>query len=129
MGTGGILIQAMISLPPILFLGACKPPPEERHHMPQADAAKGRAVIERVGCGSCHAIPGIAWPKGEAGPSLAGFADQGLIAGRLPNRPDMLARFVREAPAVLPATTMPAMPINEEEARDVAAYLYTLDAR
>lgn len=92
--------------------------------MPQASAVRGKQVIERVGCGACHSIPGVRWPAGEVGPSLEGFANQGLIAGRLPNRPDLLAAFVRNAPAVLPGTTMPAMPLDEAEARDVAAYLY-----
>ncbi len=92
--------------------------------MPQASAARGKALIARAGCGACHAIPGIGWPQGKAGPSLAGFASQGLIAGRLPNRPDMLAAFVRNAPETLPGSTMPAMPLSPAEARDVAAYLY-----
>lgn len=117
------------SLPLILLLGACGPLPDERHHMPLADAAEGRQIIERAGCGACHQIPGVAWPEGRLGPSLAGFAHQGLIAGRLSNRPDMLAAFVRDAPALVPGTTMPAMPLSEEESRDVAAYLYTLDSR
>ena len=113
----------------VLMLGACKPPPDERHHMPGADAGEGRAAIERVGCGACHVIPGVAWPEGEVGPSLQGFAGQGLIAGRLPNRPEVLAAFVRDAPALVPGTAMPAMPLSEEESRDVAAYLYTLERR
>ena len=52
-----------------------------------------------------------------------------MIAGRLPNRPDVLAHFVRRAPELVPGTTMPAMPLSEKEARDVAAYLYTLRSR
>ena len=110
---------------PLLFAIACKPPPDEVQHMPQADAARGLQVIERAGCGACHVIPGLRWPKGTTGPSLEGFAAQGLIAGRLPNRPDVLAAFVRDAPATLPGTTMPAMPMTTAEARDVAAYLYS----
>lgn len=92
--------------------------------MPQASAARGKEAIERTGCAACHRIPGLRWPQGAVGPSLEGFAQQGLIAGRLPNRPDILAAFVRDAPATLPGTTMPAMPLNQQEARDVAAYLY-----
>lgn len=92
--------------------------------MPQASAARGKEAIERAGCAACHRIPGVRWPSGAVGSSLEGFSDQALIAGRLPNRPDVLAAFVRNAPAVLPGTTMPAMPLSEEEARDVAAYLY-----
>ena len=95
--------------------------------MPEADPAAGRDVVQHAGCTSCHAFPDIDWPKGTLGPPLGGFADQSLIAGRLPNRPDLLAAFVRNAPALLPDTTMPAMPINERESRDVAAYLYGLN--
>lgn len=109
----------------LLLAASCKPPPDEMQHMPLADPAAGRAVVERVGCGACHEIPGIRWPQGKSGPSLLGFAGQGLIAGRLPNRPDNLAAFVRNAPAVVEGTTMPAMPISEAEARDVAAFLYS----
>ena len=97
--------------------------------MPGASAERGRAVIERVGCGSCHLIPGIGWPEGKVGPALGDMAERNLVAGRLPNRPDVLAAFVRNAPALLPSTTMPAMPITERESRDVAAYLYTLGDR
>jgi cytochrome c2 len=110
---------------PLLLAVSCKPPPEEMQHMPQADPVRGEAVAERVGCAACHDIPGIRWPKGKSGPSLHGFADQGLIAGRVANRPDNLAGFVRDAPAVVPGTAMPAMPISETEARDVAAFLYS----
>ncbi|MBA4094815.1 MAG: cytochrome C [Candidatus Accumulibacter sp.] len=114
-------------MPLLALLLACKPPPDGRHHMPGASAERGRTVIERVGCGSCHHIPGV-WPEGQLGPSLQRFAEQGVIAGRLPNRPDVLAAFLRNAPALVPGTTMPAMPLNEGESRDAAAYLYTLGA-
>ncbi len=90
---------------------------------------RGKAVIEKAACAACHAIPGIKWPQGELGPSLDGFADQGMIAGRFSNRPDLLVRYIRNAPSMTPGTAMPAMPISEGEARDAAAYLYTLHDR
>lgn len=92
--------------------------------MPMADAAAGRAAIKRVGCGSCHTIAGIDWPQGQVGPKLDGFADRALIAGRLPNRPDVLAAYIRNAPALVPGSGMPAMPVSEAESRDIAFYLY-----
>ena len=94
--------------------------------MPGADPAAGLQAIERAGCGACHRIPGLDWPQGRVGPVLEGFAERGLIAGRLPNRPDVLAAYVRDAPALTPGTPMPAMPLTEQESRDVAAYLYSL---
>jgi cytochrome c1 len=49
-----------------------------------------------------------------------------LIAGVVPNKPDSLAQFVREASSISSQTAMPRMPLNEQQARDVAAFLYTL---
>ncbi|WP_235399035.1 c-type cytochrome [Sphingomonas sp. SRS2] len=112
-----------------LLLTACKPPPSEAQHMPQIDVARGKQAIMHAGCGACHVVPGLRWPQGQSGPSLEGFADQGLIAGRLPNRPDILAAYIRNAPATLPGTTMPAMSLSESESRDVAAYLYASGKR
>ncbi|WP_300975275.1 c-type cytochrome [Sphingomonas sp. LHG3406-1] len=116
---------------PLLILGlaACKPPPEQRQFMPQASAAHGKAVIERVGCGSCHLIPGVRWPQGKVGPALDGLAQRALIAGKLPNEPDVLAAYIRNAPALVPGSGMPAMPVSEAEARDIAAYLYEQGAK
>lgn len=118
------LFQALRMAPLLLLTVACKPPPEQRHFMPLADAAHGKSVIERVGCGSCHTISGIAWPQGKVGPNLEGLARRALIAGKLPNRPDVLASYIRNAPALVPGSGMPAMPVSESESRDIAAYLY-----
>ena len=116
-------------LPLLLVAGACKPPPEERQFMPVSDAASGKQAIERVGCGACHSIKGIDWPQGTVGPPLRDFSRRALIAGRVPNQPELLARFVRNAPELVPGTTMPPMPLTEEESRDVAAYLYEIGGR
>ncbi len=75
---------------------------------------------------ACHQIPGVAWPRGEVGGPLAGFADRTLIAGRHPNQPDVLVRWLRDPPALSPDTAMPASNLTERQARDIAAYLYTL---
>lgn len=105
----------------------CADKREQPRELTGADAANGLAVIERVGCAACHRIPGVAWPTGTVGGSLDGFGNQSMIAGRFPNQPQTLAVWVRDAPSMAPATGMPAMPITPAEARDVAAYLYTLD--
>ncbi|HET9427795.1 MAG TPA: hypothetical protein VFO69_05495 [Allosphingosinicella sp.] len=126
--SGRRLFRAAATVP-LLMAAACKAPPEPHPSIALADPANGKAVIERVGCGSCHDIPGIDWPKGTMGPSLDGLARRGLVAGRLPNRPDVLAFYVRDAPALVPDSAMPAMPITGTEARDVAAYLYGQEGR
>lgn len=119
----------MLILPLLLAAAACKPPPEQRQFMPVADPANGLAVIKRAGCGSCHTVPGLDWPQGKVGPRLDGLAERALIAGKLPNRPDVLAAYIRNAPALVPGSAMPAMPVTEAEARDIAAYLYKQGAR
>jgi len=101
----------------------------EPHPMPASSPEAGLETIRAVGCAACHVIPGVEWPKGRTGPSLEGFAAQPLIAGSLSNDPDTLTAFVRNAPAVSPDSAMPAMPLSEPQARDVAAYLYTLQPR
>jgi len=89
--------------------------------------AQGRAVIASVGCGVCHEIPGVPGAAGIVAPSLSAFGGRSLIGGVHVNEPQVLASFVRDAPRLNPGTGMPAMPITDREARDVAAYLYTLD--
>lgn len=123
------MIRWQATLTAALLVCACGGDVVERHPMPGAAPERGRAVIARVGCASCHEIPGVAWPQGKVGPSLEGFAARTLIAGRYPNQPDTLSHYVRNAPAFTPQGGMPPMPITEPEARDVAAYLYTLEPR
>lgn len=108
------------------LVAACGDPGVEGKAMPGADPARGRALVARAGCGACHAIPGVDWPQGRVGPPLQGFADRALIAGRIPNEPSALTRWVRNAPEMDHASAMPPMPLSEQEARDVAAFLYTL---
>lgn len=105
----------------------CKNPVETRRQPEAAAMDRGLLAIRKAGCGSCHEIPGIDWPTGRLGPSLVGFDDVGLIAGALPNRPDVLTAFIRNAPSVKPNSTMPPMPVTQREAADIAAYLYGLD--
>lgn len=106
---------------------ACKPVPSNRYEFDPEAKRRGLVAIKRVGCGACHETPGVNWPKGRTGPSLTGFDDVGVIAGNLPNTPATLAAFVRNAPKAKPGSTMPAMPLTEQEARDIAAYLLGAD--
>jgi mono/diheme cytochrome c family protein len=121
---GSLSRAAGVALVLAAALVGCKPPPENRHDFDPAAVERGRAVVAASGCVACHAFPDIAWPKGRAGPALVAFDGKGPIAGALPNTPDNLAAFVRNAPAAKPGSPMPAMPISPSEARDVAAYLY-----
>jgi cytochrome c553/cytochrome c2 len=93
------------------------------------DPARGRAIIATGvhGCAACHTIPGIRAPNGIVGPPLGGLAGRGFIAGELPNRPDVLVAFLQNPPALVPQTGMPNVGLTREQARHIAAYLYTLE--
>jgi cytochrome c len=90
------------------------------------DPARGRAVINHYRCGACHTIPGIPNANGVVGPPLMFFGRRTYIAGELPNSTENLIRWVRSPQSVEPKNAMPNLGLSEEEARDVAAYLYTL---
>lgn len=110
-----------------MSLSACADKTGAPRPLAQSDPVEGLKLIRRHGCATCHVIPDVPWPRGRTGGALAGVGARPMIAGRLPNQPDVLARFVRDAPALLPDIGMPSMPLSEAEARDIAAYLYTLD--
>jgi cytochrome c1 len=78
------------------------------------------------GCGSCHAIPGVRGADSGVGPPLAGFGRRRFIAGRVPNEPDELVRWILHPQGVKPGTAMPDLGVSDQHARDIAAYLYTL---
>lgn len=91
------------------------------------DSKAGRLAIAAYGCGSCHVIPGVAGAKGVVGPSLDKLAVRATIAGRLPNAPAAMERWLRHPQAVVPGNGMPEQGITPRNARNMTAYLYTLD--
>jgi cytochrome c1 len=91
-----------------------------------ADADRGRMLIDRFACGACHTIPGVRGARGAVGPPLIFWSRRTYIAGQLPNTAPNLVRWVRNPQAVEPGTAMPALGLDEQQARDIAAYLYTL---
>ena len=94
--------------------------------MTSGDPEDGRLLIQSHGCGGCHQIPGVLQARGKVGPPLSGIASRAYIAGRLRNTPDHLMLWVENAKAVAPRPAMPEGGVDASEARDIAAYLYTL---
>jgi len=90
------------------------------------DAERGRVSVAGMGCGSCHTIAGVRTAHGLVGPPLTGVASRSLLAGRLPNTPDNMLRWIVDPPAVDSATAMPNLHLDDQTARDIVAYLYTL---
>lgn len=91
-----------------------------------ADVERGRRLAERYHCGTCHEIPGVPAARGRMAVSLAGFGRRSYIAGRLPNEPQLLERWLIDPAALVPGTAMPAMGVSPADARAMAAYLRSL---
>jgi len=94
---------------------------------PSGNARRGVRLFDQVGCGVCHTVPGTRRARTRAGPSLNLFARRAFISGEIPNTPRMLVRWIMDPPGLISSTAMPRLNMNERDARDIAAYLYTLD--
>lgn len=91
------------------------------------DPRRGKALIRRHGCGACHTIAGVEGAAGLVGPPLDRIGRRGRLAGRLPNTPENLMRWIRDPQGIAPGTAMPDLRLTEQEVRDIAAYLYSLE--
>ena len=60
------------------------------------------------------------------GPPLTRLGRRSYIAGHLSNNPDTLIRWIRHPHSFKQETAMPEMGVGDQDARDIAAYLYTL---
>jgi cytochrome c2 len=90
------------------------------------DAATGKRLVTQYQCGACHAIPEVPGAGGDAGPPLEHFGRLSYIANGIPNRPALLTAWLVDPPAMKPGTAMPKLGLTEQEARHMAAFLYTL---
>lgn len=116
------------------LLGACQatdpPIPAARRvpprQVPDGNASAGPAAIQKYGCGSCHTIPGVAGADSLVAPPLIGYAERAFVGGVVPNNPDNLIQWIQNPQSINPESAMPALGVTDAEARDIAAYLYTL---
>jgi mono/diheme cytochrome c family protein len=90
------------------------------------DPQEGKRLVGGLGCGACHRVPGAVRGGGRLAPPLDRWARRRYIAGRLPNTPAQLVRWIQEPQRIKPGTAMPAVGASEREAWHVASYLYTL---
>ena len=122
------LIAACAVASTVLVGAACRGGGAERaaREMTGGEASRGRAKIGRYGCGSCHTIPGVRGADSLVGPPLSQVASRTYIAGVLTNSPDNMIRWIRDPRGVDQLTAMPNLGVTEEDARDIASYLYTL---
>jgi mono/diheme cytochrome c family protein len=91
------------------------------------DVEAGRRATERYLCVTCHVIPGLVGADRHVGPPLNGIARRGYIGGVVVNTPDNMVRWLKDPRALDPLSAMPALGLSDQDARDIAAFMYTLD--
>lgn len=93
-------------------------------HIAGAKPERGPALIKAYGCSACHTMPDGTEAPRSVGPSLERVKDQLFIAGKLPNTPENLMRWIQDPQQFRPQTAMPNLRVGAEDARDIAAHLY-----
>jgi cytochrome c2 len=116
---------AITSLVAAVALASCGPGTEEGSPVKNGKPEHGAQLIGHYGCGSCHTIGGIDGANGKVGPPLTGIDKRHTIAGKLANTPENLIRWIMDPQKIVPGNDMPDLGVKRDEARDIAAYLYT----
>jgi cytochrome c1 len=109
----------------LVLLAACDRPLPEHEAATGGSPRNGKQLIQHFGCGSCHTIPGVPGATATVAPSLEKLKSRQYLAGRLENKPENLEKWIRKPRSVDPKTAMPDVGLDEKQARDVAAYLYS----
>ena len=118
----GLVLLLILGLVPF----GCNSAEETARRLTGGEPERGRALIRGYGCQTCHTIPGVPGADGMVGPPLDRIASRTYLAGRLPNTPQNLMRWIRDPQGISPGTAMPNLHVSEKDGRDIAAYLYTL---
>ena len=117
---------AAVGIPWALDARAARARAEWAAEATSGDPDRAPKLMVENGCAGCHTIPGVPGAEGRIGPELNGRTGQKFIAGVLPNTPENLIAWLRDARRFSPKTAMPSTFISGQDARDIAAYLYTL---
>lgn len=118
--------RAPLALAVMLAAAACD---RADTHLPQlagGDAERGRAVIKKYGCNTCHTIAGVRGADGLVGPPLTGIAARMYIGGVARNTPANMVSWIEDPKQFDARTAMPNVGVTHRDAVDIASYLYTL---
>jgi cytochrome c len=121
-----IVFAAVTTIALTIGLGACTGHDRTAAELTGGDPRRGRQAVRAYGCHTCHTIPGVPGARGVVAPSLAKMAGRAHVAGHLPNTPDRLIEWIRHPQEPNRPSAMPDLGVTEADARDIAAYLYTL---
>ena len=107
-------------------VAGCSNVRREAMQLTGGDPDRGVEMIGRYGCAACHTIPGIRGANALVGPPLTRIASRSYLAGQIQNTPGNMVRWIQHPREVERGTAMPEMGVTDSDARDIAAYLYTL---
>jgi cytochrome c len=96
------------------------------HELTGGDARQGKSTFKRYRCGACHAIRASEGADGQVGPALNTVTARAFLAGEQPNDPAHMIAWIQHPQALRPGSGMPDLGLSDQEARDIAAYLYSL---
>lgn len=128
-------VRTMPKLSPGDYAALAPGPPRSRS-MPAADAGvqlrpgdvqAGRIAVAQHLCATCHTIPGIVGAAHHVGPPLAGMGGRAFIGGVIPNTPDNMVRWLLDPQKIDPLSAMPPLGLSPQDAKDITAFLATLD--
>jgi cytochrome c len=119
--TGGSLAFALV-----LAAAGCDRADDHLSRLAGGDPERGRVVIKKYGCNTCHTIAGVRGADGLVGPPLTGIAERMYIGGVARNTPPNMVAWIRNPKQFDSKTAMPNVGVTQRDAVDIASYLYTL---
>jgi cytochrome c2 len=96
------------------------------------DAQRGRALVDTLGCGTCHVMSGasvagspipVNMEPDVLAQAMTFAPDLASVRGRM--APDVLALWLLDPSSIKHDALMPTIPMSEQDARDMAAHLLT----
>ena len=114
----------VVLLPVALAISACNRD-QSGEITTGGDPDNGKTLINKYGCNACHVIDSIPGAIGQVGPPLTNIKQRSYIAGVLSNTPANLQRWIMNPTEISPKTAMPDLDVTEQDARDIAAFLYS----
>ena len=91
------------------------------------DARAGKRALHQYLCATCHQIPGVTGADKHVGPPLNGIATRKYLGGVVPNTPENMVSWLQDPQRFDPLSAMPNLSVTERDARDISAFLATLE--
>ena len=117
----------LLLLAAAILTSACGPDvTREAETLTGGSVQRGKTAIAKYGCSGCHTIPGIERASATVGPPLTAIARRHYLGGHLVNTPGNMIKWIQFPQQADPGNAMPNLGVSDQDARDIAAYLFTL---